>query len=312
MHYCHIRVPEAGDSDTSAIYNQYIPIFDLNTFGIRLDVLVKNYPKFETEIDYHQRKTLQMSEPKKELPQSKILTIDIGGSTIKGTVLDQNGKIIQDYKKLPTPDRPTPERVLETIQKLVKDFQDYDHVSVGFPGYIKNGIVMTAPNLINDAWRNTNLNKLIGDALQKPVRTVNDADLQGLGVVSGDGLEMVITLGTGFGTALLLDGNLLPHLELAHHAITKEYTYDNYVGDEALESKGPEKWNKRVNKVLTMLKTVFNYDRLYIGGGNSNKLTFKLEENMIIISNKDGIRGGARLWQLDEKLFIKSNAPLSQ
>ncbi|MEO7990777.1 MAG: ROK family protein [Chryseolinea sp.] len=253
-----------------------------------------------------------MTDPKKELPQSKILTIDIGGSTIKGTVLDQDGKIIQDYKKLQTPDRPTPERVLETIQKLVKDFQNYDHVSVGFPGYIKNGIVITAPNLINDAWRNTNLNKLIGDALQKPVRTVNDADLQGLGVVSGEGLEMVITLGTGFGTALLLDGNLLPHLELAHHAITKDYTYDDYVGDEALESKGPEKWNKRVRKVLTMLKTVFNYDRLYIGGGNSNKLTFKLDENMIIITNKDGIRGGARLWQLDEKLFIKSSTPLSQ
>jgi polyphosphate glucokinase len=248
-----------------------------------------------------------MSNAKKELAQSKILTIDIGGSTIKGTVLDQDGKIIQDYKKLPTPDRPTPERVLEVIQKLVKDFQNYDYVSVGFPGYIKNGIVITAPNLINDAWRNTNLNKLLGDALQKPVRTVNDADLQGLGVVRGEGLEMVITLGTGFGTALLLDGNLLPHLELAHHAITKEYTYDNYVGDDALESKGPEKWNKRVRKVLTMLKTVFNYDRLYIGGGNSNKLAFKLDENMIIITNKDGIRGGARLWQLDEKLFIKSS-----
>src|SRR6187551_1768972 len=176
----------------------------------------------------------------------------------------------------------------------------------------QHGQNFTAPNLINDAWRNTNLNTLIADALQKPVRTVNDADLQGLGVVSGEGLEMVITLGTGFGTALLLDGNLLPHLELAHHAITKEYTYDDYVGDDALENKGPEKWNNRVRKVLTMLKTVFNYDRLYIGGGNSNKITFKLDENMIIITNKDGIRGGARLWQLDEKLFFKSSASLSQ
>jgi len=259
--------------------------------------------------EYH-RKTLEMNEPKKEVPQSRILTIDIGGSTIKGTVLDQDGKMIQEYKKLQTPERPTPERVLETIKMLVLNFQDYDHVSVGFPGYIKNGIVITAPNLINDAWRNTNLNKLMGDALQKPVRTVNDADLQGLGVVSGEGLEMVITLGTGFGTALLLDGNLLPHLELAHHAITKDHTYDSYVGDDALESKGPEKWNNRVRKVLTMLKTVFNYDRLYIGGGNSNKISLKLDENMIIITNKDGIRGGARLWQLDEKLFIKSGTSL--
>src|SRR6188768_4125172 len=115
-----------------------------------------------------------MNKPKKELPPSRILTIDIGGSTIKGTVLDQDGKMIQDYKKLQTPGRPTPERVLETIKTLVKDFQDYDHVSVGFPGYIKNGIVITTPNLANDAWRNTNLNTLIADALQKPVRTAND------------------------------------------------------------------------------------------------------------------------------------------
>ena len=123
---------------------------------------------------------------------------------------------------------------------------------------------------------------------------------------------MVITLGTGFGTALLQDGNLLPHLELAHHAITKHYTYDDYVGDKALESKGQEKWNQRVKKVLIMLQTVFNYDRLYIGGGNSNKITFKLDENIIIITNKDGIKGGARLWQLDEKLFIKSSTTPSQ
>ena len=253
-----------------------------------------------------------MSDLKKEILQSKILTIDIGGSTIKATVLDQDGKLVQDYKKLQTPDRPTPEKVLETIQKLVRDFQNYDLISVGFPGYIKKGIVLTAPNLGNEAWKNINLNKLISDALQKPVRTVNDADLQGLGVVRGAGLEMVITLGTGFGTALLQDGNLLPHLELAHHAITKHYTYDDYVGDKALESKGQEKWNQRVKKVLIMLQTVFNYDRLYIGGGNSNKLTFKLDENIIIITNKDGIKGGARLWQLDEKLFIKSSTTPSQ
>src|SRR6187549_2124734 len=208
-----------------------------------------------------------MNKPKKELPPSRILTIDIGGSTIKGTVLDQDGKMIQEYKKLQTPDRPTPERVLETIKTLVKYFQDYDHVSVGFPGYIKNGIVITAPNLINDAWRNTNLNTLIADALQKPVRTVNDADLQGLGVVSGEGLEMVITLGTGFGTALLLDGNLLPHLELSRLTVSKDRNYDDYIGEKAYDSKGEEHWNKRVERILQIMKIVFNYDHLYIGGG---------------------------------------------
>jgi polyphosphate glucokinase len=249
-----------------------------------------------------------MNESKKDVPPYRILALDIGGSKIKATVLDQEGNLLQDYKKEGTPKDPTPENVVETIQNLVKDFQHYDKVSVGFPGYVKKGIVHTAPNLGTDIWKGTNLNKLIREALQKPVRIANDADMQGLAVVSGEGLEMVITLGTGFGTAFLQDGNLLPHMELAHHNVTKNNTYDSYVGDQALENKGKEKWNKRMEKLLTMLKVVFNYDRLYIGGGNADKLTFKLDENIILITNKDGIKGGSKLWQLDEHLFMKSNA----
>ncbi len=252
-----------------------------------------------------------MNNSEKETIRFKILALDVGGSTIKATVLDQDGKMLQDYKKEETPKDATPEKVLETIQKLAKNFQAYDKISVGFPGYVKKGIVFTAPNLGTDAWSKTNLNKLIHDALNKPVRIVNDADMQGLAVVSGDGLEMVITLGTGFGTALLQDGHLLPHIELAHHNVTKHNTYDEYVGDQALKNKGEEKWNRRMKRILVMLKTVFNYERLYIGGGNADKLTFKLDENIIIISNKDGIKGGSKLWKLDENLFMKSSTTQS-
>jgi polyphosphate glucokinase len=239
--------------------------------------------------------------------RERILAIDIGGSFIKATVLSQEGKLLKDYEKVKTPDSASPEKVIEAIQNLVKCFQSYDKVSVGFPGYIKKGIVQTAPNLGSDLWKNVNLNGLLSDALNKPVRIANDADMQGLGVVIEEGLEMVITLGTGFGTALLLDGHLLPHLELAHHPITRNNTYDDYIGDNALKKRGMKKWNKRVKKVLDILKTVFNYDRLYIGGGNSGKINFKLDKNMKIITNKDGIKGGARLWQLDEALFMKSH-----
>ncbi|MEO8471246.1 MAG: ROK family protein [Chryseolinea sp.] len=248
-----------------------------------------------------------MSNSENEIFPFKILALDIGGSTVKATVLDQEGRMLQDYKKAETPKDATPKSVLETIQTLVKEFQNYDRISVGFPGYVKKGIVLTAPNLGTDAWKGTNLNKLIRDMLTKPVRIVNDADMQGLAVVSGKGLEMVITLGTGFGTALLQDGHLLPHIELAHHNVTKHSTYDDYVGDHALRNKGDEKWNRRMKRILAMLKTVFNYDRLYIGGGNADKLTFKLDENVTIVSNKDGIKGGSKLWQLDENLFMKSS-----
>jgi polyphosphate glucokinase len=243
-----------------------------------------------------------------EQPQHphNIFSIDIGGTSIKGAVLNPDGEVLQPFQKVKTPKDATPEKVLEAICALAANFTDYDRVSVGFPGYVKKGMVHTAPNLNTEAWRDVNLNYLISDALDKPVRTANDADLHGIGVVRGKGLEMVITLGTGFGTALLLDGNLLPHLELAHHPVTRKNTYDMYVGNSALERLGPEKWNKRVKKILNTLKVVFNYDHLYIGGGNASKITFPLHENITLISNKEGIKGGARLWKLDENLFMKA------
>lgn len=145
------------------------------------------------------------------------------------------------------------------------------------------------------------LRKKLQDALGKPAKVVNDADMQGLGVVSGKGFEMVITLGTGFGTALLMDENLLPHLELAHHPFTKNKTYDEYVGEKALEKKGKAKWNKRMKKVLQVLKTVFNYDQLYISGGNADKLNFELDKNIKINTNEEGIKGGARLWLSEQE-----------
>ncbi|HEX5168107.1 MAG TPA: ROK family protein [Cyclobacteriaceae bacterium] len=239
------------------------------------------------------------------MSHDKILSLDIGGSSIKATVLNEEGELLQDYAKVKTPRPASPENVLEAIKTLVSGFQNYHKISAGFPGFVKKGIVYTAPNLGTDSWRNVNLNLLIRNALQKPVRVINDADMQGLAVVKGTGLEMVITLGTGFGTALLLDGNLLPHVELAHHPITKKHTYDTYVGDDALEGEGKDKWNKRMKKVIGILKTVFNYDHLYIGGGNASKINFELDENIEIITNKEGIKGGARLWELDENLFMK-------
>ena len=230
----------------------------------------------------------------------KILSVDIGGSHIKATILNSRGELQMEYARVATPSPANPENVISTIKNLVKKFPEYDKVSVGFPGYVKDGTVITAPNLGTESWKNENLRKKLQDELGKPVQVVNDADMQGLGVVSGKGLEMVITLGTGFGTALLHEGYLLPHLELAHHPITKDTTYDNYIGDEAYEKEGKEKWNKRMQKVLKVLKTVFNYDYLYIGGGNAKNLNFPLDSNMKLVTNKDGIKGGARLWVTKE------------
>src|SRR3989337_2886891 len=227
----------------------------------------------------------------------KILSIDIGGSRIKATILDPDGNMLMDFQKIATPVSPDPGNVIQAILELTKSFQEYHRVSVGFPGYTRQGIIHTAPNLGTPKWKGILFSKLLSDVLNKPVRVLNDADMQGLGIASGNGLEMVVTLGTGFGTALFLEGNLLPHLEIAHHPFSKDRTYDEYIGDRALLEVGLEKWNKRVKKVIDVLKTVFNYDHLYIGGGNSKKISFDTDDTITKVSNLDGIRGGAKVWQ---------------
>jgi len=225
-----------------------------------------------------------------------ILTIDIGGSHIKATILNEEGVPISDYARMPTPQPSNPVEVMNLIKELVKNFKDYEKISVGFPGYVKDGVIKTAPNLGSEAWKDYPLQTNLSALLSRPTKVVNDADLQGIGIVSGKGLEMMITLGTGFGTALLLDGKLLPHFEIAHHPVKTDKDYDEYIGEKAYNRKGKEHWNYRMKKVFAILKTVFNYDRLYISGGNAKNLDFPLDENMIVVNNREGIKGGARLW----------------
>jgi polyphosphate glucokinase len=232
-------------------------------------------------------------------PDEKILSIDIGGSRIKGTILDISGNMLMDYQRLSTPKFAGPENVMQGIVELTKKLNRFTKVSVGFPGYVRAGIVYTAPNLGSNKWRKFHLSEGLSEVLKKPVRVVNDADLQGLGVSMGKGLEMVITLGTGFGTALLMEGTLLPHLEIGQHPFTRKKTYDQFIGNNAMEDIGPEKWNKRLEKVMSILKTVFNYDHLFISGGNAKKITLNLDKNVTLVTNMDGIKGGAKLWLKD-------------
>lgn len=233
-------------------------------------------------------------------PHHRILSIDIGGTRIKATVLNPEGEMSFDYQKIETPSSGEPDDVVLAIKSLVKEFPDYHMISVGFPGFVRKGIVNTAPNLGNKKWRGIPLAQVLANELGKPVRLVNDADMQGLGVIGGNGLELVVTLGTGFGTSLFMDGDLLPNLELAHHPIADDKTYDQYIGDEAYKKIGEASWNKRLKEIVKILMKVFNYDHLYLGGGNSKKITFSLADNVTLVSNREGIRGGSKLWKLPE------------
>jgi|SoiMethySBSTD1v2_1073268.scaffolds.fasta_scaffold288584_1 Transcriptional regulator/sugar kinase len=226
----------------------------------------------------------------------KILSIDIGGSNVKAVLLDAAGQNLTEYEKLATPVPATPERVMVVIEQLAQRLNGFDKISAGFPGYVKDGVVYTAPNLGTDFWKQTNLAQMLAARLGKPAKVVNDADMQGLGIASGKGFEIVATLGTGFGTAFLKDGILLPHIEVGQHPVSKDRTYDQYIGDKAMIEAGEEKWNRRMRKVLDLLKSTFNYDHLYLGGGNAKKIKFQLDENVTMATNRDGIKGGARLW----------------
>ena len=130
----------------------------------------------------------------------------------------------------------------------------------------------------------------------KPARLENDAEVAGLGIIDGKGLEVVITLGTGFGSAIFSDGRMTPHLELGHHPVRRSETYDEYLGDAAFKDVGRKRWNWRVLRIIVILRTLLNYDTLHVGGGNAANITFKLPKNVVLASNDKGITGGIRLW----------------
>ena len=143
----------------------------------------------------------------------------------------------------------------------------------------------------------------------KPVRLLNDAEVQGLGIVAGRGLEVVLTLGTGVGTAIFHNGALTPHLELAHHPIHKDASYNDYIGDVARRAHSPKKWNHRIIKTIEIVHSLLHYDILYIGGGNAVHIDADLPENVRIASNDAGITGGIRLW--DEGTWNATNSRCS-
>ena len=226
----------------------------------------------------------------------QILAIDIGGTGLKAAVLDSEGNMLTERVRVETPQPCGPALLVDTLVKLVEPLPVYERVSVGFPGVVRKGKVVTAPNLGTEAFRGFDLGAALEERLGKPVRVLNDADMQGLGAVEGEGVEMVVTLGTGFGSAIFVDGQLGPHLELSHHQFRKGETYDQQLGNAALKKIGKKKWNRRVERAIKALRSLTNFDRLYIGGGNAKRLNFKLGPDIQTVPNEYGIKGGARLW----------------
>lgn len=224
------------------------------------------------------------------------LSFDIGGSHLKAGILSPAGNMISERVRIETPRPARPEAVVEGLVSLAKQLGRFDRISAGFPGVVRRGTVLTGPNLGNKYWNGFDLAHALNNELGKPVRILNDASVQGLGVIEGRGVECVITMGTGMGFAHFLDGRLAPHIELSQHPIKGGKTYDEYVGEAALEKVGRKRWNKRLHKIIGVLETVVMYDTLYIGGGNSRLVDIDLPTNVKTVSNEAGITGGVRAW----------------
>lgn len=224
------------------------------------------------------------------------LAIDIGGGSIKFLTLSDDGSVTGDGQARPTPNPATPDAVITTICEVADGVEVYHRVSVGFPGVVKSGVTYNAPNLGDELWKAVPLKAKLEQRLGSPVRAVNDADLQGLGVAEGHGVELVLTLGTGLGSALFTDGQLVPNLELGHHPFRDGKTYEDLIRDEELKRIGASKWTERVIDALDELERLFNYDELHIGGGNARHLQRDMPAKVRFFSLEEAMRGALRLW----------------
>jgi polyphosphate glucokinase len=245
-------------------------------------------------------------------PDVLTLSIDIGGSGFKASIVSAQGVMTTERVRVDTPYPCPPDRLVTTVTELVAPLLAVHRVSVGFPGLVRHGHVIEVPSLsrstyggerdrdLADAWHGFDLAHALAQSFQLPTKVVNDADMQGCAVVSGQGLEFVMTLGTGVGTALFNDGTLLPHLELSHGPFRDGLTFDIALGNAQRKEIGNERWTKRVRRAVQAFDDMLFFDRIYVGGGNAKHLSpADIGTKGQIVPNTSGILGGVRVWDLD-------------
>lgn len=238
------------------------------------------------------------------------LGIDIGGSGVKASVLDQDGLMITERVRQDTPYPCPPPTLVATIEEVVSNLPKANRVSVGFPGLVRGGKVIHVPSLsrleyggpqdsaMAERWRGFDLAGALSEKFGLPTKVVNDADMQGCAVAQGEGFEFVMTLGTGVGTALFSDGKLLDHLELSHGPFQKS-TFDLVLGNAGRKSMGKKKWRKLVLEAIHWFDEMLFFDTIYVGGGNAKHLdAATLPAKAQVVPNSAGITGGVRVWDL--------------
>ena len=235
--------------------------------------------------------------PDKRNDELWTLAADIGGTGIKASVLDERGALLAPSVRVNTPVGEHPRTALRALARLARSLPRFDRISLGFPGAVADGRVLTAANLYHRGWIGFNLARALEALFRKPARVANDVALQGVAAIEGQGFELVITLGTGLGSALYLNGLLVPQFSLSRYDARPHLTYDTLLNNAALKERGAEKWNKRLKEAISTLRRTVHHDHLFIGGGNAKAIRFKPAAHVTIISNEAGIRGGIALWR---------------
>ncbi|GAA2243235.1 ROK family protein [Rarobacter faecitabidus] len=247
--------------------------------------------------------------------ESLTLSVDCGGGGIKAGVLDARGTAHAAPVRVPTPYPLEPQLLVDTIASLADALPHAHRATIGLPGMIRNGVVIHTPHYITRSgprsrvdedlralWSGFDMAAALRARLRMPVMVLNDAEVHAAGVIAGAGLELVLTFGTGLGSAHFHGGHLAPHLELSRAPVTRQNIYDEYIGEIERRRLGDALWSRRVLRVVEGLRPVFLWDRLYLGGGNSRNITRvvldRLGEDIVIVPNSAALVGGARAWSL--------------
>jgi polyphosphate glucokinase len=208
----------------------------------------------------------------------EVLGVDIGGSGIKGAIVDtKTGEFVSDRFRIPTPEDTSPPKILSCIHKVVNHFSWKGPIGIAFPEPVRKGIVVRTANF-DDSWESVNAGLIISELTDCEVSILNDADAAGIAEVTfgagrdENGLVMVLTVGTGIGSALFYDGKLIPNTELGHVEI-KGITAENRASETARQQEGLKRkmWAKRLELVLWHYEKILNPDLFILSGGMSNK-----------------------------------------
>lgn len=221
----------------------------------------------------------------------RILVLDVGGTNLKVLARGQT-----EPRKVPSGPLLTPKALVEKAQLVAGDWE-YDHISIGYPGPVTHGKITKDPVNLGPGWVGFDFDAAFG----KPVKIINDAAMQAIGSYQG-GRMLFLGLGTGLGTTLIVDGVVAP-MELGHLPYRKGKSFEDYLGQRAVERFGKKRWRMFVADVVCRLREAFLVDYIVLGGGNSKKLK-EMPEGGVLGSNDNAFSGGFRMWEDERDLNV--------